>query len=70
MVYTQPRICPGEWHTETPMGLWHTNRSPNLGKMTRPYNNQQQQKKENLQNFGLCCPSWPQSKIERKGNEW
>ena len=21
-------------------------------------------KKENRQNFGLCCPSWPQSKIE------
>ena len=23
-------------------------------------------KKENFQNDGLCCPSWPQSKVERK----
>ena len=29
------------------MGLWHTNRSPNLGQQTRSYNNQQQQKKKN-----------------------
>ena len=27
------------------MGLWHTNRSPNLAQKTRPHNNQQQQKK-------------------------
>ena len=27
--------------TQTPMGFWHTNGSPNLGRMTRPYNNQQ-----------------------------
>ena len=27
------------------MGLLHTNGSPNLGQKTRPYNNQQQQKK-------------------------
>ena len=26
-------------------------------------------KKENLQNCGLCCPSWPQNKIERKWKE-
>ena len=28
------------------MGLWHTNRSPNLGQKTRPYNNQQKKKKK------------------------
>ena len=28
-----------------------------------------QQKKENLQKSGLCCPSWPQSKIKRKWKE-
>ena len=31
---------------------------------TRPYNNQQE--KENLPNCELCCPDWPQSKIEKK----
>ena len=33
-------------HTQTPMGLWHTNGPPNLGQKTRPYNNQQQKKKK------------------------
>ena len=32
------------WHTQTPMGLWYTNGSPNLGQKTRPYNNQQKKK--------------------------
>ena len=36
------------------MGLWLTDGSPNLGLKTRPNNNQQ--KIENLQNWGLCCP--------------
>ena len=35
--------------------------------MTRPYDNQQ--KRENLQNCGLCCPGGPQSKIESKQKE-
>ena len=30
MVYAQPSICPREWHTQIPMGLWHTNGSPYL----------------------------------------
>ena len=61
------RICPGEWDRETPLGFWHTNGSPNLNHMARPYNNQQ--KRENLKDYGLCCPGWPQSKIERKWEE-
>ena len=28
------------------MGLWHTDRSPNLGQKTRPNNNQQQQQQQ------------------------
>ena len=32
------------------------NGSPNLGLKTRPYNNRQKKKKENLQNCRLCCP--------------
>ena len=35
MVYTQPSICPRKWHTLTPMRLWHTVWSPNLGQKTR-----------------------------------
>ena len=34
-----------EYDTQTPMGLCYTNRLLNLGKKTRPYNNQQQKKK-------------------------
>ena len=39
MFYVQPGICRGESHTQTPMGLWHTNESPNLGQKTRSYSN-------------------------------
>ena len=30
--------------TKTPMGLWRTDGSPNLGQKTRPYNNQQKKR--------------------------
>ena len=46
MVYTQPRICIGEWDAQIPLGFLDTNGSPNLGQTTRPDNNQQE--KENL----------------------
>ena len=45
MVYVQPSTCPRKWHTWTPMELWYTNGSPNLGQKTSPYNNQQKKKK-------------------------
>ena len=45
MVYAQPRICLRKWHSQTPMGLWFTNGSPNLYPKTRSYNNQQKNKK-------------------------
>ena len=63
MIYAEPSTCPRKWHTKTLMGLWHTHGSPNLGQMTRPYNNQQNT--ENQQNWGLCCPGWPLNKTER-----
>ena len=44
MLFAQPSTCPRKWHTQTPMGLWHTDGLPNLGQKTRPYNNQQQQR--------------------------
>ena len=34
----------------------------------RPYSTTTK-KKKNLQNCGLCCPGWPQGKIERKWKE-
>ena len=40
MVYAQPNICPGEWDTQTPLGFWDTDGSPNLGPMTKRNNNQ------------------------------
>ena len=45
------------------MGLWYVNGSPNLGQKTRFYYNQQKKKR---QNYGLCCPRWPQNKTERR----
>ena len=51
MVYAQPSICPGEWHAQTPMGLWHTNGSPNLYQKTRPNNKQQKKRTCKIVNF-------------------
>ena len=42
----QPRTCPRKWYTQTPVGLWYSNGSPNLGPKIRSYNNQQQKKRE------------------------
>ena len=71
--------CPGKSDAQTTLGFWDTYVSPNLGQMTRPYNNQQKKKKkkkkkrkrkkENLQNCELCCLGWPRSNIERKWKE-
>ena len=62
MVFVHPRICPIEWDTQTFLGFWDTNGSPNLNQMTRPYYNKQ--KKENLPNCRLCCPSLPRRKLK------
>ena len=56
MVYAQPSTCPRK-HTQTPIGLWHTNGSPNLGQKTRHYSNQQQQKKETWKIVDLAVPA-------------
>ena len=64
MVYTQPRIWPGEQDTQNSLEFWDANGQPNLGQMIRPSDSQQQ--KENLSNCELCCSSGPQSKIEGK----
>ena len=36
IVYAQPSISPGVWHTQTSIGLWHRNGSPNLGQKSIP----------------------------------
>ena len=72
MVYAQPRICPKEWEAQTPLRFWDTNGWPHLGQMTWPWSTKKKKKKkkeENLQNCGLCCPSWPQCKIESQQNK-
>ena len=48
MVYAQPSTCPRKWHSQTPVGLWYTNGSPNLSPKTRSYNNQQKKKKKKI----------------------
>ena len=46
MVYAQPSTCPRKWYSQTPVGLWYTKGSPNLGQKTRSYYNQQKKKKK------------------------
>ena len=67
MVYAQPSIDPREWHTQIPMGLWHTNGSPNLGQKTRPYNNQQKKRTCKLYNFAV--PADHRIKLKEWGKE-
>ena len=67
MGYAQPRICPGEWHTQTPVGFLDTNGSRNRSQTTRPYNNQS--KKQNLENCEPGCHSLPQKESEKKDKD-
>ena len=53
--------------TWTILGLWHTNGSPNLGQMTRPYNNQQKKKKRTCTIANFAVPS--DNKIKLKESE-
>ena len=53
MVYVQPSICPGEWDTQTPLEFCHTNRSPNLGQSSRPYNNQNKKRIWKIVDFAV-----------------
>ena len=45
-----------ENETQTPLRSGDTNSLPNLSQMTRPCNNQQQQKKKDLLNCEFCYP--------------
>ena len=43
MVYTQPRIRPRKWDTQTPLGFSNINWSRNLGQTIRPNNSLQKE---------------------------
>ena len=72
MVHAQPRICPGEWDAQTPMGFWRINGSPNLGQNTRPYNNQQKIRRTyKIVNFAVLDDHRVKSKEnEKKISTW
>ena len=64
MVYAQTSIYPVEWHTKTPMELWHPHGSPNLGQKTRPYNNQQKKRTCKIVDFSV--PAEHRIKLKEK----
>ena len=45
ILYAQSSVCPEKCDAITSLGFWDTNRSPNLGQTTWPYNKQQQKKR-------------------------
>ena len=51
-------------YTQSSLGVWNTNKSPNLGQTTRPSNSQPKKKKK-LPNNELSRPGRPQGKIKR-----
>ena len=64
MVYAQPRICPREWDAQIPLEFWDTNRSPNLGKKTRPSNNKKKRTWQ-IVDFAILADHW----VKLKENE-
>ena len=57
MVYEQPSIFPREWHTQIPLGFWHINGSTNLVQTTRPYNNNNYNKKRTCRIVDFIVPA-------------
>ena len=70
MVYAPPSSCTGEWHTQTPMGLWHTNGSPNFGHKTRPYNNQQKKRTCKIVDFAVLADHTIKQKESEKKDKY
>ena len=66
MVYIQTISCPGEWHTQTFMGLWHTNGSTHLSQKTR-LDRIQQQKKRACKIVDFAVPA--DHRVKLKENE-
>ena len=66
MLYKQLRICLVEWDAQIPLEVWDTNRSPNIGLMTRFCNNQQERKRTHRNiNFAVPADHW----VKLKENE-
>ena len=42
-----------KWHSQTPLGFWDRNGSPNLGQTTRLYNNQQKKRTCKIVDFAI-----------------
>ena len=74
MVYAQPNISPGEWHTQTPLGFWYT--TDHLILARRPdfiIINKQQQKKERtccIVNFAVLADHKVKLKESEKKNKY
>ena len=51
------------------MGLWHTHRSPNLGRKTRPYNNQRKKKKRICKIVDFAYPADYRIKLKECGKK-
>ena len=59
MAYVQPKFHPGKWDTQTSLGFWETNRSPNLRQTDSPSDSQ----------HNTCwIVDFPKFKTERKRN--
>ena len=70
MVYAQQRICPGEWHTQTPLRFWHPNGLLNLGQTTGPYYNQQKKRTCRYVDFAFPADHRVQLKESEKKNKY
>ena len=66
MVYAQPRICPGECDTQSPLGFCLTNGSPNLCQTTRPHNNQEKKRAGKIEDFAVPADHNVKSKENEK----
>ena len=56
--------CPRKGHKYTPIGLWHTDGSPNLGQKTRPNNNQEKKKKRICKIVDFAVPAYHRIKLK------
>ena len=64
VVYAQPRIHPEEWDVQTSLGLWNTNRSPNLSQTSKL--NDSQQKKRTCWIVDIAFPTDHEVKLKER----
>ena len=70
MVFAQHTIRPGKWDAQTPLGFWDTNGSPDLGQMTRPYNNQRKKGTCRIVDFVVPADHRVKLKASEKKNKY